>query len=113
MTSQENTATIEKWIEVSNAHDTDGYVAFFTPDARIDDPSVGEVFDGQEGLRRYFDTYVVGYNTQTRIESVTPVDDHQHVVVVFTGDFPRSPLGGYFDMTFADTKISHILADLT
>ena len=110
MTSHDT--TIDKWIEVSNAHDTDGYVSFFTPDARIDDPSVGEVFDGEEGLRRYFDTYVVGYNTQTRIVSVTPVDDHVHVVVEFTGDFPGSPLGGYFDMTFAGEKISFILADL-
>ena len=113
MTSQDTTATIERWIEVSNAHDTDGYIAFFTPDARIDDISVGDVFDGEEGLRRYFDTYVVGYNTQTRIESVTPVDDHLHVVVEFTGSFPGSPLGGYFDMTFASGKIAFILADLT
>ena len=104
--------TIAEWIAVSNAHDTDAYVGFFTPDATIDVPSVGSVFEGADGLRRYFETYVVGYDTQTRVVSVRPQDGFTHVEVDFTGTFPGGQVGGIFDITFAGEKIAFIRADL-
>ena len=103
---------IADWIAVSNAHDTTGYLSFFTDDTILDDISVGEVFEGHEGLQRYFEDYVIGYSTQTRRVSITPEDDHLHVVVDFTGTFPEGQIGGYFDMTFDGEKISFMRADL-
>jgi ketosteroid isomerase-like protein len=103
---------IADWIAVSNSHDTAAYLSFFTEDTTLDDTSVGEVFEGHEGLRRYFETYVVGYNTQTKLVSITPEDGHSHVVVDFTGTFPEGQIGGYFDITLTDGKISFMQADL-
>ena len=111
MTTSHDTI-IAEWIAVSNAHDTAAYLGFFTDDATLDDPSVGEVFEGDEGLRRYFEAYVIGYETQTRVVSITPEADHVHVVVDFTGSFPEGQIGGIFDITFAGEKISFIRADL-
>jgi len=103
---------IADWITVSNAHDTTGYLSFFTDDTTLDDISVGDVFEGHEGLQRYFEDYVIGYSTQTRLVSITPEDGHLHVVVDFTGSFPEGQIGGYFDMTFTGDKISFMRADL-
>ena len=104
---------IADWIAVSNAHDTAAYLDFFTEDATLNDPSVGDVFErANGGVQRYFETYVVGYETQTRIVSITPEDGHEHVVVNFTGTFPGGQVGGVFDVTFVGEKISYILADL-
>ena len=104
---------IADWIAVSNAHDTAAYLNFFTEDATLNDPSVGGVFERADGgVQRYFETYVVGYNTQTKLISIAPEGDHLHVVVDFTGTFPEGQIGGYFDMTFTGDKISFMHADL-
>lgn len=103
---------IEDWIAASNAHDTAAYLAFFTDDPTIDDPSVGAVFSHLAGVRDYFETYVVGYNTQTRIVSVEFGADGAHVEVEFRGDFPERRLGGVFDLSFDGERIAFIRADL-
>ena len=103
---------IDEWIAASNAHDTAAYLAFFTDDAVLDDPSVGDVFEAAEGLRRYFETYVIGYGTQTRVVGITLEDDFTHVEVDFTGTFPGGQVGGIFDITFDGDKISFVRADL-
>jgi len=36
-------------------------------DAKLDDPSVGRIFKGQSGIRKYFEDYFIGYKTQTRL----------------------------------------------
>ena len=103
---------IDEWIAASNAHDTAAYLAFFTDDAVLDDPSVGDVFEAAEGLRRYFETYVIGYATQTRVLRVTDEGDHVHVEVEFTGTFPGNVIRGYFDIRFAGDRFAFIKADL-
>ena len=104
---------IADWIAVSNAHDTAAYLDFFTEDATLNDPSVGDVFERADGgVQRYFETYVVGYNTQTRVVSITTEGDHEHMVVDFTGTFPGGQIGGMFDISFEGEKIAYILADL-
>lgn len=119
MTPEDNTpptskyaSVIEEWITANNAHDADGYLSYFTQDPTIDDPSVGAVFAHREGVSDYFETYVVGYNTQTRILRITPTPTHTHVEVEFTGDFPEGRINGIFDITFEDNRIAFIRADL-
>ena len=43
---------IADWIAVSNAHNTAGYLSFFTDDVVLDDTSVGDVFEGTVPLGR-------------------------------------------------------------
>lgn len=103
---------IRKWIAISNTHDKAKYLAFFTDDAVLDDPSVGRKFKGKTGIGKYFDAYFIGYNTKTRLVSIEPEDGHLHVEVHFTGDFPGGKTGGIFDLTFKGEKISFVHADL-
>ncbi|ONI75909.1 hypothetical protein BWI15_08900 [Kribbella sp. ALI-6-A] len=113
MTGTEQGSTIGDWIAATNTHDAATYLAFFTEDAVLDDPSVGEVFDGRARINDYFQSYFVNYNTRTRLLSIEPRAAHLHVEVEFTGDFAEGRIGGTFDITMtADRKIQHVRADL-
>ncbi|RYJ42397.1 hypothetical protein [Flavobacterium beibuense] len=56
---------IDSWLEATNSIDTKHYLDFFLPEAILDDPSVGEKFTGHSGIKYYFESYFIGYNTQT------------------------------------------------
>ena len=111
-TAIDQEAIIAEWIAAANSHETAAFLSFFAADAVLDDPSVGEVFEGHEGVGRYFDSYFIGYNTQTRLVRTEPRAGILHVEVDFTGDFPGGQTGGTFDITFLGDKLSHVRADL-
>ncbi|MEV7010632.1 nuclear transport factor 2 family protein [Streptosporangium sp. NPDC051022] len=90
----------------------DSYLAFFTEDAVLDDPSMGSQFRRHAGIKKYFDAYFIGYDTTTRLVSITPQEGGFHVVVDFTGSFPGGRTGGIFDITFAGDKFAFVQADL-
>ncbi len=104
---------ITEWIAATNTHDAQQYLAAFTDDAVLDDPSVGSRFEGRAGIAEYYDSYFIGYNTTTRLVSISPEGDHIRVNVHFTGDFPGGETGGIFDVTLTGDKISFVRADLT
>lgn len=58
-------------IAATNAFDVDRVLALFTPEAVIDDPSTGLCFEGQAGIRDYVERYFIGYQTVTRLRSVS------------------------------------------
>lgn len=105
--------TIEKWLAATDALDKAKHLAFFTEDAVLDDPSVGRKFEGRAEIGKYFDEYFTGYKTRTRLVSIAPKDGRFHVEVLFTGDFPGGKIGGFFDVTFRDDKISLVRAGLS
>ncbi|MCW3126069.1 MAG: hypothetical protein JWO03_1727 [Bacteroidetes bacterium] len=104
---------IQKWIAAGNAYDTNGYLEKYHKNAVLDDPSVGQSFEGHTGIRKYFEDYFIGYKTQTRlIKSEITGDMSAHVEVEFTGEFPEGKIGGIFDLTFKSGKILSAKADL-
>lgn len=104
---------IEQWVEAGNLYDTERYLSFYLPDAVLDDPSVGSTFTGHEGIRKYFTTYFIGYQTHTKIVSLQLQDNgHAHLRVAFTGNFPEGHIGGTFDLTLKSGKIAFVKADL-
>jgi ketosteroid isomerase-like protein len=104
---------ISGWIKASNTFDTKKYLSFYLPDAILDDPSVGRKFSGHAAIAAYFNSYFIGYNTHTEIVHMDISDEHQvHLEVKFTGDFPEGNIGGTFDFTFKNGKISCLKADL-
>ncbi|PZR27557.1 MAG: hypothetical protein DI535_10045 [Citrobacter freundii] len=104
---------IQEFIAVSNAYDTKSYLQKWHTDAILDDPSVGQVFKGHSGIRKYYESYFIGYRTQTRlVKLVVTSDNEAHIKVEFTGDFPEGKIGGIFDFTFRDGKIAAAKADL-
>lgn len=79
---------IKNFIETTNAGDVDGALCLFTPDAVIDDVSVGDAFIGKEGVRLYLERFFVGYHTFSKLLSIETIDDrHAAVRLDFTGDF--------------------------
>ena len=104
---------IEDWLAVSNAYDTEKYLDKWHKDAALDDPSVGQVFKGHSGIKNYFESYFIGYRTQTRLVTLDTISDNKaHIEVEFTGEFPEGKISGMFDFTFKDGKIAKAKADL-
>lgn len=104
---------INDWLEASNTFDTEKYLDFYTIDTVLDDPSVGKKFKGHEGVRDYFESYFIGYNTFTEMTNLNIIDqENARLEVEFTGDFAEGKLGGIFEFKFKNEKISFLKADL-
>lgn len=99
-------------LAATNGFDVDATAALFAPDAVIDDPSTGERFDGQSGVRNYIERFFVGYRTVSTLLSVTALEDGRaRARVDFTGDFGHEI--GRLDLTVgAGGLITRIDADL-
>jgi hypothetical protein len=104
---------ITNWISAGNQYNTQKYLDFYLPDAILDDPSVGRKFNGHDGILEYFESYFIGYQTQTKfVKLIIEGDNHAHLEVIFSGAFPEGKLGGTFDFTFERNKIKFVRADL-
>ncbi len=51
---------VETFVRTTNASDVDSALALFSPQAVIDDVSVGDEFACTEGVRLYLDRFFVG-----------------------------------------------------
>lgn len=103
---------VETFIRTANAFDIDGALSLFTPDAVIDDVSVGDAFVGKAGIRRYFERFFIGYNTASQLLSIEDLDGFNATVRLdFTGDFGHE-IGVLKIAINADGLIERIDADL-
>lgn len=64
-TADQIRTTIAAYLERFNAHDREGYVGLFAPDATLEDPVGSEVKHGHEGIGEFWDT------VQSMTENVT------------------------------------------
>ncbi|UKT62755.1 nuclear transport factor 2 family protein [Pedobacter mucosus] len=103
---------ITNWIEVGNSYNTEKYLDFFLDDAVLDDPSVGRIFVGYDGISEYYTSYFIGYETQTELMKIDIKENSTYVEVEFTGKFPEGKIGGSFELNFSNEKIASIKADL-
>jgi hypothetical protein len=81
-------------------------------DAILNDPSVGKTFRRHTGIREYFTSYFIGYNTQTELLKLNIYRNKAYLEVEFTGKFPEGKINGSFDFTFKGDKIESVKADL-
>ncbi len=103
---------IADWIAVSNSYNTKKYLSFFSKDAVLDDPSVGSTFPGHKGIKEYYNSYFIGYKTQTRLLKTKLRKNAAYIEVEFTGEFPEGKIKGMFDFTFGEDKIKTVKAAL-
>lgn len=104
---------IKEFLAVSNAYATEKYLEKWHKSATLVDKSVGQVFKGHPGIKKYFESYFIGYKTQTQLVKLDIIsDDEAHTEVEFTGEFPEGKIGGILDFTFKDGKIAKAKADL-
>jgi ketosteroid isomerase-like protein len=111
-TLQDAQSLVGAFLAATNEFDVDAALALFARDAVIEDPSTGETFDGQRGVRDYIERFFVGYNTASRLLSVAFLDDgRSRARVDFTGDFGHEI--GRLDLAINnDGLIARIDADL-
>ncbi|WP_063587671.1 nuclear transport factor 2 family protein [Achromobacter ruhlandii] len=103
---------VESVIRCLNAFDVDAVLAQSTPDAVIDDVSVGDEFVGADGIRRYVEQFFVAYHTASRLLSIKRLDNRNAVVRLdFSGDFGHE-IGVLQISVGADGLIESIDADL-
>jgi hypothetical protein len=103
---------VENFIKTTNASDIDGTLSLFALEAVIDDVSVGDAFEGREGVRCYLERFFVGYNTRSRLLSIDNLDDfNASVRLDFTGDFGHE-IGVLKIAVGPDGLIERIDADL-
>lgn len=75
-------------IKATNAFDVEAALTLFSPNAVIDDVSVGEKFKKNAGVRKYLEHYFVGYKTVTKLMSLEIISKKKaHAHVDFKGDF--------------------------
>nr|WP_294788775.1 nuclear transport factor 2 family protein [uncultured Flavobacterium sp.] len=104
---------INDWLTASNAFDTARYLEFYHDDAILDDPSVGKQFKGHQGIKDYFESYFIGYNTNTKLVNLNIIDEENvHLEVEFSGSFSEGKLGGIFELELKQGKINFLKADL-
>ncbi len=104
---------IKDWLNTSNSYDTEKYLEKWRTNAVLDDPSVGQVFKGHSGIKKYFESYFIGYKTQTRLGKLEIISDNEaYIEVQFTGEFPEGKIGGTFDFIFKAGKIEKAKANL-
>ena len=74
---EENVRLVERAIAAINARDIEGYLACCTEDIKLETPvaAVGGVFEGIEGIRRYFgDIEEAGPDFRIELDGVEEVD---------------------------------------
>ena len=88
MKKEEIEKIVKQFIKSSNAFDVETALTLFASDAVIDDVSVGEKFKNIKGVRKYLETFFVGYKTVTKLESIEILGNKEAKVQVdFTGNF--------------------------
>ncbi|PBQ34387.1 hypothetical protein CNR22_22280 [Sphingobacteriaceae bacterium] len=103
---------IKSFLSSANKFDVEKVLTLFAPEAVIDDVSVGSEFKNTSGVRRYLETFFVGYKTKTKLLSLKVIDSlHFHAHVDFTGNFGHET--GTLNFTInAGGLITRIDADL-
>lgn len=104
--------TIQSFIDTANAFDVEKALKLFTPDAIIDDDSVGSKFVAHSGIRTYLERFFVGYHTSSKLLSVEFIGDSRAIARIdFTGDFGHEI--GTLDISFDRVGlIENMKADL-
>lgn len=104
---------IKDWLWASNSYDTNAYLKMYHEDAALDDVSIGHIFKGHSGIRKYFEDYFIIYKTQTRLVKLNIINPNKvFIEVEFSGEFPEGRIGGTFDFTFKGHKIKTVIASL-
>lgn len=93
------TKIINQFIKSSNAFDVETALKLFADNAVIDDVSVGDKFENSKGVRKYLETFFVGYKTVTKLESIKVLDNQNaNAQVDFTGNFGHETGGLNFTL---------------
>ena len=104
---------VQDWLAAGNAFETNTYLGKWHKNAVLEDPSVGQIFNGHPGIQKYFEDYFIAYKTNTRLINLEIITGNTaHIDVEFTGEFPGGTVRGVFDLIFKEGKIAFAKANL-
>jgi ketosteroid isomerase-like protein len=79
---------VRQFINAANEFDVETALQLFAENAIIDDESVGDKFQNATGVRKYLETFFVGYKTVTKLESLEVINpNYAKAKVDFKGNF--------------------------
>jgi hypothetical protein len=84
------TSLVEKYVTAVNAHDTDGIVALFAPDAYVNDAR--REIRGADAIRHWVETEIVGDQVTMEVREVVEHYDETIVSSRYDGDFDKTNL---------------------
>jgi ketosteroid isomerase-like protein len=82
MTKAALPAAIQKFIDATNAGDSEAFVAAFTPDAHLND--WGREFHGHDGIRSWNSTDNIGVHAHFDVVEATPGERPESHTVILT-----------------------------
>jgi ketosteroid isomerase-like protein len=81
--SQENVEVVRRLVAAVNAHDLEGYLACCCEDVELRLPGVGQLYDGPEGIKRWFaDIEEAGPDFHIDRRDVNAISDKQVLAVL-------------------------------
>ena len=96
---------IQRFIDATNATDTEAFLDAFTPDAFLSD--WGRDFTGRAAIAAWNETDNIGVHSQFRIVSITPDGDGYRARVAVKGNGFNGE--GTMSFTLADDRISRLV----
>jgi ketosteroid isomerase-like protein len=113
--SQENARLLERAIATINARDIEGYLACCTEDVKLETPMLGGVYEGIDGIRRFFaDIEEAAPDFRIELDGVEEVDSKRVLASMRTSSTGRSsgirmaPPSQTNVYDLLDGKISHV-----
>ena len=99
---------LDRYFAAQNAHDADGMVACFSPDANVKDE--GRDYAGRDEILGWKKETIAKYGISIEPLRVTEQDGTTTVVAKVSGNFPGSPAELSYDFGFAPDGLIRTLA---
>ena len=99
---------LNRYFAAQNAHDAEGMVACFAPDARVKDE--GREYAGRDEIRGWKEATIAKYGISIEPLRISERDKTTTVVARVTGNFPGSPADLTYDFGLASDGLIQTLA---
>ena len=100
--------TLDRYFTAQNAHDAEGMVTCFAPDAEVRDE--GRCYAGRDEIRRWKQETIAKYGISIKPLRQNEQDGTTIVVSSVTGNFPGSPAELTYEFTLAPDGLIRTLA---
>ena len=99
---------LDRYFAAQNAHDAEGMVACFAPDAKAMDE--GKEYAGRDEIRGWKEETIAKYGISIEPLRMTERDETTTVVAKVTGNFPGSPAELTYDFDLGPDGLIQTLA---
>lgn len=98
-------ALIQRFIDTTNAGDTEGFLQSFAEDSSLSD--WGRTYNGRDEISRWDQSDNIGVDAQLKIADIDLVDGEYHALVIVTGKGFNGP--GQMRFSLAGSQIAKLV----